>query len=108
MGFSKAFPRRSDKSVYPNWQDVYLSSDEERLVDEAARATNIRLMEECLDDATKIMQSRSMKDFDTSRVRLAIAHFEKRASHPVFWKEEKAKEKFDAAAQHPPSSPPQR
>lgn len=95
MGFSKAFPRRSDKSVYPNWEDVYLNEDEEKKVEDDAKEENSRLMGECLEAAKKVMQAKGLKDFDTNLVRIAIALFEKRASHTVFWKEEKAKEKFD-------------
>ena len=39
--------------------------------------------------------TKGLKDFDTNLVRIAIALFEKRASHTVFWKEERAKDKFD-------------
>jgi hypothetical protein len=96
MAFSKAFPQRSDKSVYPRWEDIYLSDDEERSIEVEARAENIELMKQCYDDAKKIMGDKGLKDFQTDLTRIAIALFEKRASHTVYWKESRAKDKFDA------------
>ena len=37
---------------------------------------------------------------DENRMRIAVALFEKRASHVIFWKESKAKEKFDDLFKH--------
>ena len=42
------------------------------------------------------MASENLKDCETDTLRLAIALFEKRASHVIYWKEEKAREKFDS------------
>lgn len=96
MAFSKAFPRTTDKSVYPKWRDIYLTEDEERQVSEQARKENIKIMKSCLDDAREIFRDKDLKPYQTDIVHTAIALFEKRASHEVFWKEEKAKEKFDS------------
>ena len=97
MPFSKAFPKRSDKAVYPRWEDVELTDAEERLVDEKARFENIGLMKECIDDSMKLFDEKSLKKYQTDMIRLAIALFEKRASHSVYHKERKAKEKFTSS-----------
>ena len=52
-------------------------------------------MKECMDDANKIFSDKNLKDFQSDVVKVAVALFEKRASHEVFWKESKAKDKFD-------------
>ena len=101
MAFSKSFPKRSDKSVYPKWEDVFLSEDEERGVESEARHENIRLMRECLSDAKKILADENLKGYETSLIDLAVALFDKRASHAVFWKENRAKEKFDEQEGNP-------
>ncbi|KYK25202.1 hypothetical protein AYK26_06305 [Euryarchaeota archaeon SM23-78] len=95
MAFSKSFPKTTDKSVYPKWIEVFLTDEEEQEQEEVSRKENIKLMKECVDDAKKIFQEKKLKDYQTDVIRLAVALFEKRASHSVFWKESKAKEKFD-------------
>ncbi|MBN1792486.1 hypothetical protein JW826_02270 [Candidatus Woesearchaeota archaeon] len=94
MAFSKSFPKRSDKSVYPRWDDVFLSKDEELSVEKSCREENVRLMRECIKDAGQIIADSRLKDYQTDLIHVAIALFEKRASHVVFWKENKAKDKF--------------
>lgn len=96
MAFSKSFPRTTDKSMYPKWEEIFLSEEEEKAIDEEARKENIKLMKESIDDARKLMSEKNLREFQTNLIRIAIALFEKRASHTVYWKEEKAKEKFDA------------
>ena len=96
MPFSKAFPKRSDKGAYPRWEDVELSEEEERLVDEAARIENIKLMNECIDDAKSIILQKNLNKYQSDMVHIAIALFEKRASHSIYHKERKAREKFDS------------
>ena len=95
MTYSKAFPVRTDKSVYPRWEDVHLTKAEEKEAEAKARVENINIMKECLRDAKEILKDEAMKDFQTNMVQMAIALFEKRASHAIYWKEEKAKEKFE-------------
>ncbi|MBU1202176.1 MAG: hypothetical protein KJ583_05330 [Nanoarchaeota archaeon] len=95
MVFSKAFPRTTDKSAYPRWEEVYLSDEEELVVDKNCKVENIRLMKECIEDAKKIFKDKNLKDFQSDVINIAISLFEKRASHNVYWKENKAKEKFD-------------
>ena len=95
MPFSKTFPKTTDKSVYPKWIEVFLSEAEEKEQEDLCRKENIILMKECIDDAKKIFEEKKLKDYQTDIIRLAVALFEKRASHSVYWKESKAKEKFD-------------
>ena len=95
MAFSKSFAKRTEKSVYPKWVEVYLTEEEEREEEKKCRVENVRLMKECLEDARKIFASEKLKGYETSLITLTIALFEKRASHSVYWKENKAKEKFD-------------
>ncbi len=95
MPFSKSFPRTLKGTTYPIWEEVMLSEDEERDEERKCRKENIWLMKECLEDAKAIMKEKDMKDFQTDTVHIALALFEKRASHVVYWKENKAKEKFD-------------
>ncbi|MBN2421689.1 hypothetical protein JXB41_00560 [Candidatus Woesearchaeota archaeon] len=95
MVFYKTFPRTTDKSTYPVWEEITLTDAEEKEQEEIARRENINLMKECIDDADKIMQEKNLKPFQTDKINIAIALFEKRASHEVYFKERKAKEKFD-------------
>ncbi|MBW2983086.1 hypothetical protein KY327_02175 [Candidatus Woesearchaeota archaeon] len=95
MPFTKAFPKRSDKSVYPQWEDVSLTPEEEREAEAACRADNNRIMASCLEDAKRLVKEEGLKGFETSVVTVASSLFDKRASHAAFWKEEKAREKFE-------------
>ena len=99
MAFSKAFPKRTDKTVYPRWEDVFLTKEEESQEEERARQRNVELMKQCVDDAKHLMKERLLKDYETNLIRIAIALFEKRASHAVYFKERLAKEKFDREQQ---------
>ena len=94
MAFSKAFPKRSDKSAYPRWEDVGLSEEEEKEVEALAREENIRLFQECIQDARKILADEHLKGYETSLITVAVSLFEKRASHSVYWKENRARDKF--------------
>lgn len=95
MGFSKNFPREVKGSNYPKWEEVVLTPDEESLEEQKCRKENIAIMQECITDAMKIMDKKELKRFQTDMVNIAISLFEKRASHVVYWKENRAKEKFD-------------
>ncbi len=95
MAFSKSFPKSTDKTVYPKWEEIYLSEEEEKEQDDKARDENIELMKECIADAKKIFSETELKDYQTDVISTAIALFEKRASHSIYHKENKAKEKFD-------------
>ena len=95
MPFSKSFPKPSKTSTYPQWEEVTLTDTEEKAEEQKSRAENINLMKECIEDAKALMQEKNLKDYQTDLIHIAIALFEKRSSHIVYWKESKAKEKFD-------------
>ena len=95
MVFSKTFPRTTEKSSYPTWEEIYLSDEEEERVELNSKNEIILIMRECIEDARKIISDNNMNDYQSDIVRIAISLFEKRASHTVYKKEEKAKEKFD-------------
>ena len=101
MPYSKSFPKTTDKTVYPKWEEVYLTEEEEKVVEDNARQENIALMKQCIDDARIIFKDKNLKDFQTNIIHTAIALFEKRASHSVYYKENKAKEKFDKLNKNP-------
>jgi hypothetical protein len=95
MTYSKSFPRTTDKSTYPIWEEIKLSDVEEKEQEVRTRKENIDLMNECITDAKEIIENKGLKDYQTDVIHMAISLFEKRASHVVYYKEEKAKEKFD-------------
>jgi len=95
MVFSKSFPRTTDKSNYPTWEEIFLTTEEETKQEKNCRDKNIILMKECIEDAKNLFSEKNLKDFQSDVIKTAISLFEKRASHEVFWKESKAKDKFD-------------
>lgn len=94
MSFSKSFARNVPGTNYPVWEEVVLTEEEEKEVEEQCKRENFVLMNECLLEAKSLIIKHGVNT-DENIVQLAIALFEKRASHVVFWKENKAKEKFD-------------
>tara|TARA_Y100000310_G_C20596336_1_gene770700 strand:- start:182 stop:481 length:300 start_codon:yes stop_codon:yes gene_type:complete len=99
MPFSKTFPKTVPGSNYPVWEEVFLTEEEEREAESSCKRENFRILDQCLDEA-KALAIKHGLNTDANRVRLAIALFEKRASHEVFWKENKAKQKFDKTFKH--------
>ncbi len=95
MPFSKSFPKTSKTSTYPQWEEVSLTDIEEKSVEQKSRVENIKLFKECLDDAKSILIQKGLNETSSDVINTAIALFEKRASHTVYHKENKAKEKFD-------------
>ena len=95
MGYSKSFPHTTDKSVYPKWEEIKLTDQEEQEQEVKARYDNIKKMNECIEDAKNIIETNSLKPYQTDMINIAIALFDKRGSHEVYFKENKAKEKFD-------------
>lgn len=93
MTFSKSFPKTSDK--YTVWEEIFLTDEEEKEVEEKAKKENIELMKKCLGEAKKICNEAEFKECQRDITRIAIALFEKRASHQVYHKERKCKEKFE-------------
>lgn len=95
MPFSKSFPKQSKTSNYPQWEEITLTEEEEKAVEQKSKEENIKLLKECVDDAKKIIQEKNLNPSQTELMHIAITLFEKRASHEIYWKENKAKEKFD-------------
>lgn len=93
MAFSKSFPRIEKN--YTVWEEIELTEEEEKEQERASQEENVKLMEECLEQAKKIIEEKGMKPFQSDVVSMGIALFEKISSHQVYWKEKKAKEKFE-------------
>jgi DNA helicase TIP49 (TBP-interacting protein) len=93
MVFSKSFPKNKDK--FPVWEEIKLSDEEEMKIEEKAKEENSKLIKECIEDAKKIMKEKNLKEYQSDLISIAKILFEKRASHSVYWKENKAKERFD-------------
>ncbi len=94
MPFSKTFPKTIPGTNYPLWEEVYLTPAEEEQVEQDCKRENFRILDECVRDAKALAIKHSINT-EENVTHLAIALFEKQASHVVFWKESKAKEKFD-------------
>ena len=95
MVFNKSFPHTTEKSVYPKWEEITLNNEEEKKQEAIARRENIQKMQECIDDSKSIMESKALKPYQTDMINIAIALFDKRGGHEIYYKENKAKEKFD-------------
>ena len=95
MAFSKNFPRQIEGSSYPRWEEIFLTEEEEKEQEKLCREKNLTIMKECVDDAKLIFSEKNLKEYQTDIVNMAISLFEKRSSHEIYWKERKAKEKFD-------------
>jgi len=91
----KNFPRTIKDGTYPIWEEIRLSNKEEIIQERMAREENISLMKDCLKDAMEIIKDKSMKAYQSDILSIAIALFRKRASHTVYWKDSRCKEKFD-------------
>jgi hypothetical protein len=96
MPFSKSFPKTSKTSTYPQWEEVSLTEAEEKIIEQKSRTENIKLFKECLADSKSILIEKGLNESNSDIIHVAIALFEKRASHEIYWKENRAKEKFDA------------
>ena len=94
MVFSKNFPREIEGSNYPKWEEIFLSAQEEREREQVARQENLFLIRQCIADARNVLKDEKMMDMQSHVLSLGMALFKKRASHAVYYKEEKCKEKF--------------
>jgi hypothetical protein len=94
MAFSKSFPRPVSGSNLSVWEEITLTLEEERQVEERCRQENYKIMDECVKEARSLAIKNSLNT-EENVAQLAIALFEKRASHLVYWKERLAKDKFD-------------
>lgn len=99
MSYSKSFPR--DVKGSTQWQEVYLTLAEDQQEEERARKENLSLMKQCMEDATTIMRTKSLQAYQSDLVAIAVTLFAKRASHTVYWKDRKCKEKFDQQLEAP-------
>ena len=81
MAFSKSFPRTVKGSTYPVWEEIFLSEKEESEQEQNCRKENIRLMQECIEDAKGVIERKDLKKFQTDMINIAISLFDKRASH---------------------------
>ena len=95
MAFSKSFPKTIEGSTYPRWEEVFITDEEEKEIEQKAREENINIMKECIDDAKALIEEKGFKGFKEDILKVAVPLFEKRASHSVYWKESKCKRKFD-------------
>jgi len=93
MVFSKSFPRTLKGSSYPIWEEIFLTEEEERYEEQKCREDNLNIIKECIDDAKNIIREKGLETKDACSI--AITLFEKRASHSVYYKEARAKNKFD-------------
>jgi len=91
----KTFPRAVDGSNYPTWEEITLTEKEEFVEDEKAKRENITLMKQCIDEARKMMEEKGLAEYQTDLINIALSLFRKRASHVVYWKDNRCKEKFD-------------
>ncbi|MBN1544758.1 hypothetical protein JW898_04840 [Candidatus Woesearchaeota archaeon] len=94
MVFSKNFAREVEGSNFPKWEEIFLSAQEEREREQVARQENLFLMRQCIADARNVLKDEHMMDMQSHVLSVAMSLFKKRASHAVFYKEEKCKEKF--------------
>lgn len=95
MTFTKRFPKDIATSPYPQWIEVTLSDEEERSVEESVRKQHAKLLVRCVQDAKQVAKSSEVHADPAELVSLAKALFDKQASHVVFHKEARAREKFE-------------
>jgi len=95
MAFSKTFPKNVPGSNYPLWEEVFLTTEEEREAEEECKKQNFKILDQCIGEAKALAIKNGMNS-DENIINIARTLFDKRASHEVFWKEKMAKEKFDS------------
>ncbi|HLC99232.1 MAG TPA: hypothetical protein VJC00_04465 [Candidatus Nanoarchaeia archaeon] len=91
----KSFPKTIEGSSYPVWEEFSLTEKEEFIEEQKARRDNISLMRKCIEDAKKLMDGEGMAEYQSDVLGIALSLFRKRASHVVYWKDNRCKEKFD-------------
>ncbi|MBU0536608.1 MAG: hypothetical protein KKE20_06590 [Nanoarchaeota archaeon] len=91
----KSFPKTIEGSTYPLWEEVVLTEKEEFVEEQKARRENISLMRKCIEDAKKLMDQEGMAEYQSDVLGIALSLYRKRASHVVYWKDRRCKEKFD-------------
>jgi hypothetical protein len=93
--FNKSFPRKVEGVSYPVWEDIYLTLEEEKEIEQKARKENYKIMAESIKDAQLMFSKLELTKYQPDITQIARSLFDKRASHVVFWKEELCKQKFD-------------
>ena len=91
----KTFPRTVDGHSYPVWEEIILSDKEELISEQQAKRENLKLMKRCLDDAKKLLEDMGFREYQSDILGIALTMFRKQASHVVYWKDSRCKEKFD-------------
>jgi hypothetical protein len=91
----KSFPRTIEGSNAPVWEEIMLTPKEEFVEEQKARRENIGLMRKCIEDAKKLMEQEGMAEYQSDVLGIALTLFRTRASHVVYWKDNRCKEKFD-------------
>jgi len=94
MVFSKTFPREIEGSNFPRWEEMFLSAQEEREIEQVARQEFLYLVRQCMADARNVLKDEGMMDTQSHVLGIALALFKKRASHTSYYKEDKCKDKF--------------
>ena len=95
MTYSKRFPKDVATQVHPKWIEVSLTDDEESQVEQDTRRLHAALMKQCVADAKSVAKAAEVHAEPADIISMAGALFDKRASHVVWHKEERAKQKFD-------------
>lgn len=95
MTYTKRFPLDVEGSPFPKWTEVRLDPEEEAATERKAEREHIELFERCLQEARGIVQRHGLNESSASIVEAAVALFEKRASHTVFYKDSACREKFE-------------
>lgn len=95
MAFSKTFPKNVKGMLAPIWEEITISDEEEKEIEEQVKHINMQVLEECIKEAQVIVKHTNLKEYQSDVINLANSLFDKRASHVVFWKEKRCKEKFE-------------
>ena len=91
----KTFPKTMMGTTQPIWEEVVLTPKEEFVEEQKARRDYLNVLKICIDDARKIMEEKGMPEYQADIMNIALTLFRKRASHVVYWKDSRCKEKFE-------------
>ncbi|MBI4738029.1 hypothetical protein HY772_00415 [Candidatus Woesearchaeota archaeon] len=95
MSFVKTYPREIPGSNNPRWEEIVLEPQEEREEEQRARLENIYLLRQCIADARNVMIDEDLGNYHSHVIGLGIALFKKRASHAIYYKENRCRKKFE-------------
>lgn len=94
MTYTKSFPKEVNKPAYTKWEEIELSVDEEKEVEELARKRNLAILDRCIKDAKLLIKNNKLKNYQTDIINIARTLFDKQSINTIFLKEEKARKKF--------------